>query len=198
LVSQIPDTSSEKYKNEQEKLVKTEEELNTLEDKAKEERNLLNKLKDRLKNVKAAYKAKKFCHDHIHPAFDDLHKIMDEQDSEIKDMFDKINSTDNMNHSDKANLINQCKNKLNDLNKSQKNIEEKLINISDVAKEYYTLIDKIPDKESFHYIQRMNCAEETQTDIDNLKTREGKEIKDLLKLAEALDNAEAGHSAKTH
>lgn len=74
---------------------------------------------------------------------------MNAQDSEIKDMFNKIDSTENMEHDDKINLIETCKNKLDDLNKTQDGIWEKLANVDEVAKEYYTLIDKIPDKESF-------------------------------------------------
>jgi len=198
LVNQIPDTTSEKYEKEKENLTNTEKELENLENKAKEERNLVNKLNDRLKNIKAAYKAKKFCHDQISPDLKELHKIMDDQDSEIKDMFSKIDSTENMENNDKIKLIEGCKNKLSDLNKTQHDIGEKLVNVDELAREYYKLIDKVPDKESFHYIERMNCAEKTNDVIENLKSREGKEIKDLKKLEEALNNAEAGQVATTY
>jgi len=44
----------------------------------------------------------------------------------------------------------------------------------------------------------MEDAEKTNDDINDLKGRESKEIKDLKKLTEALNNAEAGQNAKTH
>lgn len=61
---------------------------------------------------------------------------MDEQDSEIKDMFSKISSTNNMDHDEKTHLIEACKNKLSDLNKIQTDIGEKLANVDELAKEY--------------------------------------------------------------
>lgn len=136
MINNIPDKNSTKYNDEVLRLKKVDNELETVENIAKEEQEKLDKLKNRLNNVQAAHTAQNYYNDFLKPDLEELHNKMMKQDDTIKNTFKEIEKTDKCaDIEDRKKLFDDLKNLIKDLNTEQDKIGDKLNNISDLSKE---------------------------------------------------------------
>lgn len=141
----IPNKESEKYKNQIIRCRDLESELDEVDKIAKIERQFLEELKKKLENIKAAHKAKKFYDDYVVDDINDLNKIMTKQDSDINSIFEELKHCSSTTEHGKS-CLDKINKLLDDLDKIQDLIGNKLENAKDISLEYYKLVNNIPDK----------------------------------------------------